>query len=232
MNKYKVLIFMILLQVQFAHAGIVIAGTRFIYPSSENFVSVDIENTGSQTLLVQAWVDTENEVTDLSQSKAPFVVSPPLKALNAKMGQSLRIIFNKKQKLSEDRETLFWLNVLEIPPKPEHLDSYIQFAVKSKLKLIYRPSSLKEPKEDTFNKINVKAQDGSVIFENPTPYYINFGKKKLFLKDGRSDDLVGVRYLEPFETKIIKPINNGVFDKVEMYVINDFGTAYQISKSF
>jgi chaperone protein EcpD len=42
----------------------------------------------------------------------------------------------------QDRESVFWLNVLEIPPKPVGKANHIQLTVRSRLKLFYRPAGL------------------------------------------------------------------------------------------
>ena len=48
---------------------------------------------------------------------APFLITPPLFRMDAQKEQSLRIVYTHDQ-LPADRESLFWLNVLEVPPKP------------------------------------------------------------------------------------------------------------------
>lgn len=112
-----------------AQAGIVITGTRVIYPSDKEFVSVQLTNVGEQIALVQSWIDDKDIITDPTTTKAPFIVTPPITTIEASRGQSLRVIFNQKQKLASDRETLFWLNVLDIPAKPEAGKNYLQFAI-------------------------------------------------------------------------------------------------------
>ena len=43
--------------------------------------------------------------------------------------------------LPSDRESLFWLNIMEIPLKVEDPNS-VQFAIRQRLKLFYRPPAL------------------------------------------------------------------------------------------
>lgn len=176
-KKLVILLLMYLSLYCEAFAGIVISGTRVIYPSSKAFVSVQIENIGKEPALVQAWVDRVDESLDLSGIKAPFIVTPPLKTVDSNKGKALRVIFNQKELLPKDRESLFWFNVLDIPTKPENLQNYIQFAVRSKLKLFFRPDEIKISQDDAFKQFNINIEKYYYILSNPTPYYINFGKK-------------------------------------------------------
>ena len=55
-------------------------------------------------------------------------------------------MFTGAEHLPQDRETVYWLNVLEIPPKPkagsDAAEDDLQLAVRSRLKLFYRPKGL------------------------------------------------------------------------------------------
>ena len=82
-----------------AQAGIVITGTRVIYPSDKEFVSVQLTNVGDQVALVQSWVDSKDIIADPTTTQAPFIVTPPITTIEAAKGQSLRVIFNQKQKI-------------------------------------------------------------------------------------------------------------------------------------
>ncbi len=49
--------------------------------------------------------------------------------------------------LPKDRESVFWFNVLEVPPKPDAAtvanQSLLQLAFRTRIKLFYRPEALK-----------------------------------------------------------------------------------------
>ena len=99
-----------------AHAGVVISGTRVIYQAKEREVTVKLSNEGDAPALVQVWLDTGNPNAMPDESKVPFTLSPPLFRLDPKKGQSLRLIYTQEP-LPQDKESLFWLNVLEVPPR-------------------------------------------------------------------------------------------------------------------
>jgi chaperone protein EcpD len=98
-----------------AFASVVLAGTRVIYPEKEREVTLKLTNEGTSPALVQAWVDDGNANATPDEAKSPFTLVPPLFRLDPKKGQTLRIIY-LREPLPSDRESLFWLNVLEVPP--------------------------------------------------------------------------------------------------------------------
>ncbi|EFA28624.1 Gram-negative pili assembly chaperone domain protein [Haemophilus influenzae HK1212] len=97
----------------------IITGTRVIYPAGQKNVIVKLENNDDSAALVQAWIDNGNPNADPKYTKTPFVITPPVSRVEAKSGQSLRITFTGGEPLPEDRESLFYFNLLDIPPKPD-----------------------------------------------------------------------------------------------------------------
>lgn len=55
-----------------ALAGIVITGTRVIYPEGEREVMVKVENKGDKPVLIQSWVDDGDAEASPETTKAPF----------------------------------------------------------------------------------------------------------------------------------------------------------------
>ena len=99
-----------------ASADIVISGTRIIYPQSSKDVVVNLDNHGTKPLLVQTWLDDGRDGVNPEELKLPFIITPPVSRIDPKKGQSVRITYTGTP-LPQDRESLFWFNVLEIPPK-------------------------------------------------------------------------------------------------------------------
>uniref|UniRef100_A0A182SE45 Uncharacterized protein n=1 Tax=Anopheles maculatus TaxID=74869 RepID=A0A182SE45_9DIPT len=99
-------------------------------------------NKGNTPSLMQIWIDRGKPETQPFDSDAAFVITPPIVRIDPKNGQSVRLMFTG-EKLPQDRETLFWFNALEIPPASADQDkSSLQIAVRSRLKLFYRPAGL------------------------------------------------------------------------------------------
>ncbi|GAB2563009.1 fimbria/pilus periplasmic chaperone [Dyella jejuensis] len=177
-----------------ANANVIIAGTRVIFPAKDGEVTVRLTNQNTTPALVEAWVDAGQPDSTPDKVNTPFLITPPLFRMEPNRDQSLRILFTHSETpLPTDRESLFWLNVLEIPPKPSGPQlqgkNYIQLAIRSRLKLFYRPDGLagdpiKAPGELTFKTATLPGS-GALIVHNPTPYYVTISEFSL-VADGTS----------------------------------------------
>ena len=80
---------------------------------------------------------------------AGFVITPPLFSMQGKKENTLRIIDATNGQMPEDWESLFWVNVKAIPAmdKAKTGENYLQFAIVSRIKLLYRPQGLVIPPE-------------------------------------------------------------------------------------
>ncbi|MFS2124597.1 molecular chaperone [Pseudomonas sp. Pseusp97] len=126
-----------------AQAGIVIQGSRVVYPAKDREVTVKMTNIGEQPSLVQAWVDKGNEKLTADKADGPFLITPPITRVEARKGQSLRLVYTGDDAASKKQETVFWLNILDVPPLPKDQDAnFLQVAVRSRLKIFYRPDGL------------------------------------------------------------------------------------------
>jgi chaperone protein EcpD len=167
-----------------ADASVVIGGTRVVFPAGQGEVTVRLSNTAAHPALVEAWIDDGDVQSTPETASTPFLITPPLFRMEANKDQSLRILYVAGAKpLPTDRESLFWLNVLEIPPKPtgEAADrNTLQFAIRSRLKLFYRPATLPGDALNAPDQLTFKAVsdgDGAALeVHNPTPYYITISK--------------------------------------------------------
>src|SRR6185312_1276720 len=99
-----------------ATAGVVVNGTRVVYPAAKREVTISLRNAGETPSLVQAWLDAGNPQSKPGEAHVPFVLSPPLFRLDPTKVQSLRLVYTRDP-LPEDRESVFWLNVLDVPPR-------------------------------------------------------------------------------------------------------------------
>ncbi|MDC9788169.1 fimbrial biogenesis chaperone [Proteus mirabilis] len=157
-------------------AGLVINGTQVVYPSEAGEVTVQITNNGKRAVLVQSWLDTGNKDETPDKITTPFALTPPINRVEAGKGQSLRISAINTSVLRQDRESLFWLNVLEIPGRPDKSgaqENYLQLAVRSRIKFFYRPASLKDDIVKAPTQLIWSATNKGLTVTNPTPYHIS-----------------------------------------------------------
>ena len=210
----RMLLGVLLLQLSFisqhADAGIVLSGTRIVYPGNKQEVTVSLRNTSSHALLIQSWIDTGDPLMMPEKINVPFVIMPPITRINGGGKQSLRIVYTKKQ-LPEDRESVFWLNVLAVPPKSSDSESYkLNIAYQTRIKLFYRPESLNIDAGTAPSKLQWKKEQNKVSAYNPTPYYISL----LSVTDSsKKKDLVA-------QGKMIAPYGSIIFSREEGEALN------------
>lgn len=181
-----ILLATLLLGSPFTWANIVINGTRVIYPEKNKEVIVQLVNNGDAPALVQSWIDSGDINSTPETANVPFLLSPPVIKVKANNGQQIRI---KKlaANLPNDRESVFFLNILDIPPTPEHLQNVntVQFAIKSRIKLFYRPSTLTGTLDKAITNLKVIAENNHFRIVNNSPFHItianieNTAKQKL-----------------------------------------------------
>jgi chaperone protein EcpD len=220
-----------------ASAGIVISGTRVIYPERQHEVTIKVSNEGEMPELVQAWIDAGNMNAAPDDEEVPFTLMPPLFRLDPGKGQALRIIYTQDP-LPTDKESVFWLNVLEIPPRAQDADnvSLLELAFRSRIKLFYRPQGLeKEGSHDAPGKVQWQLRVGEhplLEATNPTPYHVTLtkviayaGTLRLSMERG---EMIG-----PGETKalIVDPVPtiSRPLTRVDYTFINDYGAAVDAS---
>lgn len=213
------------LQVQ---ASVVLGGTRIIYPSNQNEVQITLKNKDAYArYLVQSWV------SNIDGSKAPFLITPPVYKLEENRQTLLHIVFTgDKDKLSQDRESLFLANVKSVSAMPEELKdkNILQFAMKARLKLFWRPVSLDNNDALTaWEKLKFHKEAGKLIVKNPTPFYISFNDltvsgKNIVPVDTKSEPGALLMMVGPFsEQRFSLPAGAG--NVVEWSVITDYGSS-------
>lgn len=212
----------------YLQAGIVISGTRVIYPANQSEVTLKLENKSQVPLLVQSWIDAGDPDIAPEDSDVPFIIMPPVSRIEPAKAQTLRISATPTANRASDRETLYWINVLEVPPKSKGEDNYLSIAYRNRLKVFYRPATLKSPSSDTFGQVSWRLRGGKLLGKNPTPYYISYASVQV---PGQGNATVADRdggMIAPFSEQIfqLKPANNAIGGQpgsVITNAINDYG---------
>ena len=207
-----------------ARADIVISGTRIIYPQSSKDVTVKMENRGNNPLLVQSWLDDGRDTVNPQELKLPFVVTPPVSRIDPSKGQTVRITWTQ-QPLAQDRESLFWFNVLEVPPKAKDADSQnaLQLAFRTRIKMFFRPDGLQGDPAIAAGHLQWSQQGAALIANNSSPYYVSMAKATVTVKGKKIE--VDSHTIPPRSHEII-PIKNSPTlqgGEIEYIAINDFG---------
>lgn len=166
-----------------AQASVTIGGTRVVYPLEQREVTVKLDNDSKTPSLVQVWLDDGNADAKPGEIKVPFVITPPIFRMDPKKAQTLRVMYTGEP-LPQDRESVYWLNVLDIPPKAGGAPdaNTLTLAYRTRIKLFARPATLPGKPEDAAAQLSWKialSADGkgqAVSVSNPTPYYVSFSE--------------------------------------------------------
>lgn len=195
-----------------ANAGVIIGGTRVVYDGNKKEASISVNNPDGTPYLIQSWVETLNSGAE----KAPFIITPPLYRLDSNQQNVERIILAGQ--VPQDKESLYWLNIKAIPSSPKK-DNTLQIAVKTRLKLIYRPAEVKgSSPEEQAETLTWAVTGNQLQVTNPGKYVINFneitvGGKKL-------DD---VSYVLPGSTARFNLPQGTHGGNMTFTIINDYG---------
>ncbi|VTP14613.1 Chaperone protein EcpD precursor [Phytobacter ursingii] len=170
-----------------AQAGIQLDATRVIYPEGKKETTLGIKNEASDPRLIQSWVDAGegNDVTP------PFIITPPIFRIDPGKGQSLRISFIGGE-IPRDRESVFWVNILEVKPQPQGkkagTENYIQFPVRTRLKLFYRPEGLPGSPEEAVSQLRWRrGKHNAIECINPSAFTLSFQDIRLTPPSGAKD---------------------------------------------
>lgn len=156
-----------------ANASVMLGGTRVVLNEKDRQASIPLKNTGASPYVVQTWIDAGE-----GKNKVPLLVTPPLSRLDPGAENILRIV-RISGDLPSDRETVFWLNVKEIPEKSDQVN-VLQVAVRTRIKIFYRPAGLAGKPDEARSLVTlavVPGQDGkgaALRVNNPSAYNLTF----------------------------------------------------------
>lgn len=215
-----------------ASASVVIAGTRVIYPAAEREVTVKLTNDGKEPALVQTWIDDGDDSTAAQKRTMPFTLTPPVFRLDPNKGQTLRVTYTHEP-LAADHESVYYLNVLEIPPRANADDkrNMLQMAFRSRIKLFFRPAGLEGDANDAPAKVTWsldKSADGkhvAVLAKNPTPYHVNVAGVSVQVGDKKFEAAPGMidpRGQREYVLQDLRTLPAGQA-RITFETINDFG---------
>ncbi|HCP7624803.1 TPA: molecular chaperone [Escherichia coli] len=176
-----------------AQAGVVVGGTRFVYPEKQSSISVELKNTASKDMLVKISVTPDDgrqlkgtlESQPLLPDKA-FIATPPLLVLKQDKNTKIRINRVGGQ-LPIDRESLFILNIAALPAQEQNSqlknENQLQVAVRNRMKIFYHPETLSGNPLDAYQQLRWSRNNEAVTVFNPTPWYVTLYNLSI---DGKS----------------------------------------------
>lgn len=153
-----------------AQAAIALDRTRVIFDGNHNSESLSISNQ-NKTLpyLAQAWI----EDPEGNKIESPLTALPPLQRVEPGAKSQIKIqVTGGTTPLAQDKETLYYFNLREIPPKSNKPNT-LQIALQSRVKLFYRPAALALKSGDVPQEALTLTRNGDrYTVNNPTGYYV------------------------------------------------------------
>lgn len=207
-----------------AAAAVTLQGTRVIYDGSKGAVTVNTNNRGDKVALAQVWLDDGDASAKAGSQKLPFVLTPTTRRIEAGSAQAFRLTYAPMAgaALPSDRESLLYFNLLDIPPKPENVEgqNLLQFAIRTRVKLFYRPVGLPGHARDTAAALQWRAEGQALQVYNPGVYHVTLSR--LTLPDGST---IEVDMVAPGE-RLDLPLPSGasVPGTLEFQWLDDYGT--------
>lgn len=200
-------------------AGVQVGATRVIYNGGSQSSSLSITNDSEDTYMVQTWLDTGDSTQN--PKGLPILVTPPILKLASHKEAVLRFIYSG-QGLPQDKESMFWINIQEIPPAPK-LENVLQVAIRTRIKLFYRPAVLKIDLYKQAQALVWRRQGNELLVSNGGPAHITLGALK-FEKAGQVGCSVdGDMLLPAGSLRIALPPACRTDSEFSFSFINDYG---------
>ncbi|WP_193015146.1 molecular chaperone [Proteus sp. FME41] len=207
-----------------ASANLALDGSRVVLYHSDREASLNIKNDGEYPVVIQTWVDdgnpdnTPETITDVSALSLP-----PVLQLKPSESQLVRVI-NKFTNMDKEKETLYWLNLYEITPKPVNKkedENLINVVVRLQIKVFYRPDNLMMKISEVSESLKFTKSDKLLTIENPTSFYVTV--KSAF---GENNPNIIIPMLAPF-SKQQAVLENNQINQISYVLIDDFGGEFQ-----
>ena len=227
--------FLIIICIQACCASVTLVGTRVIYPSNKQSVSLNFRSSDNVPSVIDLWV-SKSAVSSSQSSDSPFVITPSVFRIDPNKGQSTKLIYTGGN-LPNDRESVFYLNFVQLPASDKRANKLL-VTYKSTVKIFYRPENLKQSIDDIDSYLSVdinKINSGVLTVYNDSEFYVTPTQLNIE-KNGRTVLNVPdsqLNMLPPFSHQDIKikPLTGPSGIEPKISIINDLGgvSTYKLS---
>lgn len=208
---------------QSVNAAVGLDRTRVIFDGSKDATSVNITNNNTQLpYLAQGWIEDEagKKIT------SPLIVLPPVQRLEPGKQSQLKVqALPAAKSLPQDRETIFYFNLREIPPRSDKANT-LQIALQTRIKLFYRPQAITPSQQDLSNpwqqKLTLTLAGERYQVNNPTPYYVTLVDARS-TKDGKTVPGFEPLMVPPKGALTLGPTAKELGTTPHLAYVNDYG---------
>lgn len=204
-----------------------VEGTRAVFNSGDNVISMRLVNSGNEPSVVQIWTDDGDPLANPQDSRTPVIALPPVFSIQPGEIKSVKLQLVSPDKILKDRESLYWLNIYQIPPrsKMDAAEQHVFLPLRFRLKVFIRPENIPVPEEEDgkkliFSVIDVNDKE-TLLIKNPTPWHMNIGELNI---DG---EIFGGLVVSPYSDSQMTLSNRSKKAKaIEYSIINDDGNKW------
>lgn len=206
-----------------ANAAVGLDRTRVIFDGGKDATSVNITNNNTQLpYLAQGWIEDEagKKIT------TPLIVLPPVQRLEPGKQSQVKVQALPAAKLlPQDRETVYYFNLREIPPRSDKANT-LQIALQTRIKLFYRPKAIEPSQQDLSNpwqeKLTLIREGEYYKVNNPTPYYVTLVDARAS-KDGNTVPGFEPLMVPPKGSLTLAPTAKSLGTTPYLTYVNDYG---------
>lgn len=203
-----------------ATAAIAVDRTRVILDGGEKSVSIGITNQNKELpYLAQAWIEDSHgkKIND------PLLAIPPVQRVEAGAKGQIKVqVTSGLNTLPQDRESVFYFNTREIPPKSNKPNT-LQIALQTRIKLFYRPESVRlDHNKDPFEALTLTRSGDHYVVHNPTPYFVTLSALSPAVKSANTKGFEPIM-VEPKGDATLKGSVSVVGNQPVLTYINDYG---------
>lgn len=210
-----------------AEAVVNLSATRVVFNKGEANASISLVNDADYPVMVQAWIDNGEPQGSPQTANTAFVVLPPIFRLAPREQRTLRLLSSGKG-LAQDRESLYWLNVYEVPPTmpvqshPLQSGEKVVLAFRTQLKVLWRPPEVEKLSKEDGDKLQFKLSGKTWRVVNPGPRNISLSEVTL------AEYSVSGIMIKPYSEQPLFTINHAVLpsSEIKFTVINDEGNQW------
>jgi chaperone protein PapD len=208
---------------QSANAAVGLDRTRVIFDGGKDATSVNITNNNTQLpYLAQGWIEDEEG----KKITSPLIVLPPVQRLEPGKQSQVKVqALPAAKSLPQDRETVYYFNLREIPPRSDKANT-LQIALQTRIKLFYRPQAIAPSQQDLSNpwqeKLTLTREGERYRVNNPTPYYVTLVDARS-TKDGKTVPGFEPLMVPPKGTLTLGPTATALGTTPYLAYVNDYG---------
>lgn len=205
----------------YANEGVILTGTRTIYPEGAKDKTLQLTNHESQSYIVQVQIDNGTP-----EGFAPFIVTPPVFRMEPHSGQSVRLTYSGEP-LPGDRESVFYFSFSQLPSLKSATaqQNKLIFAITNRVKIFYRPAALSGHPEKTSEFISLRMEGKQIRIVNQSEYHASVRRATL-VRNGKEIRLAEGVMISPKSSMVFTPpseitdISTGI---LRLILVNDYG---------